>query len=157
MNITPQSEDQLRASMLLPDGDYPFEVASAEDKISSSNNEMIALQLRVFKPDGAARTQRDWLVNSPSAMMQMKIRHFARSCGLMDQYNAGTLDSLTCQGAAGVVKIRSKNDEQYGPQNYVADYVSESEEAEADPLPKGPTAAQTKAANGVAESDDVPF
>ena len=157
MNITPQSEDQLRASMLLADGDYQFEVASAEDKISSSNNEMIALQLRIYKPDGATRTQKDWLVNSASAMMQMKIRHFARSCGLMDQYNAGTLDSLTCQGASGVVRIRSKTDEQYGPQNYVKDYISEESDAAEPSPPPGPTAAQTKRANEAAPDDECPF
>lgn len=156
MNFQPQTEDELKASMLLPDGDYPFEVASAEDKVSSSDNEMIALQLRVFKPDGAARTQKDWLVNSPSAMMQMKIRHFARSCGLMDQYNAGTLDSLTCQGASGVVRIRSKTDEQYGPQNFVKDYISEESDApKADP--PGPTQQQTKRANDLADDDSCPF
>jgi hypothetical protein len=157
VNINPQSEDQLRASMLLPDGDYPFEVASAEDKVSSSDNEMIALQLRIFKPDGAARTQKDWLVNSPSAMMQMKIRHFARACGLLDQYNAGTLDSLTCQGASGVVRIRSKTDEQYGPQNFVKDYISEESEPAAATPPPGPSAAQTKRANEAAPDDDCPF
>lgn len=156
MQINPQSEDQLRAQMLLADGDYPFEVASAEDKISSSDNEMIALQLRIFKPDGATRTQKDWLVNSPSAMMQMKIRHFARSCGLMDQYNAGTLDSLTCQGASGVVRIRSKNDEQYGPQNVVKDYISEESDSP-EPQPPGPTQSQTKRANEAAPDDECPF
>lgn len=142
--------------MLLADGDYPFDVASAEDKISSNGNEMIALQLRLYKPDGATRTQKAWLVNSDSPMMQMNIRHFARSCNLMQQYEAGTLDSLTCQGASGVARIRQKNDDQYGPQNFVKDYISEeSETPKAEP--PGPTAQQTKKANELAPDDECPF
>ncbi len=142
--------------MLLPDGDYPFEVSGAEDKESQKGDEMIALELRLFKADGSARSQKDWLVSSSHPLNQMKIRHFARSCNLMQQYESGELDSMAVMGASGIARIKSKTDPQYGPQNFVADYIHNEEESEPAP-PPGPTAAQAKRANDAAADDDIPF
>jgi hypothetical protein len=162
MQFEPKSEAQLRAEMLISEGEYDFEVLKADDKLSSGGNDMIALVMRVWDHEGVERQVRDWLVNSDAAMCQLKIRNFCASTGLMEQYQDGSLDAMACTGVAGRVAIGSKTDPQYGPQNTVQGYVCEAAEAvQAEPLPKGPTAKQTKRANEAlaeaASDDDVPF
>lgn len=142
--------------MLIPDGEYDFQVIKAEEGLSKKGAEMITLTLNVYLPNGSQRSVKDWLVGSDAPMCIRKIRHFAKSCNLMALYEQGAIDQYACEGACGKVKIGSQESAGYGVQNCVDDYVTESEPAP-EPLPKGPTAAQTKAANGVAESDDVPF
>jgi hypothetical protein len=43
VKITPKTEEQIKMERLLPAGDYPFQVLSAEDKRSKNGNDMIAL------------------------------------------------------------------------------------------------------------------
>jgi hypothetical protein len=139
MQFAPKTEEELKAEMLIPDG-----VIS-----KNSGNEMITLKLSVFLPDGSARSQKDWLVGSDAPMCIMKIQRFAKACGLMELYHTGAIDQYACQGACGKVKIGSQESAQYGPQNCVVDYVlaGEANVESPPPLPKGPTAQQTRAAN----------
>lgn len=151
--------------MLIPDGVYDFEVVEAVDGISkTSGNEMITLKLSVFLPDGTARSQKDWLVGSDALMCMMKIQRFSKACGLMELYNQGAIDQYACHGACGRVKIGRQESSQYGPQNYVADYVpaGEVQQDSPPPMPKGPSAQQTRSANeALAEAsgndDECPF
>lgn len=124
MNFEPKSEEELDEAMLLPEGDYPFEVHKATDKTSSSGNEMIALELYVFDEQGRGRTQRDWLVASDQPLCIKKIRRFCAATGLMEQYESGQLSSDSCYGASGRCSIVQKKSEQYGMQNSVSDYIA---------------------------------
>lgn len=136
--------------MLIPDGEYDFQVMKAEEGVSkTSGNDMITLQIGVFLPDGTTRTVKDWLVGSDAPMCAMKIRHFARSCDLMSLYEAGAIDQYACEGACGRVKIGSQDSAQYGPQNNVVDYIAagEPQQPVAPSMPTGPSAQQTRAAN----------
>jgi hypothetical protein len=143
VRFTPETETDIRGDMLLKDGIYDFEVGEAENATSKKGNEMIALDLKVFTPEGQVRFVKDWLVASDQPMCRMKIRHFAKTCGLMEQYEAGELDAFAIQGAAGRVKIGSEENAEFGPKNVVADYVKPDAEP---PAPLGVPAAQTKAA-----------
>lgn len=58
MRFEPKSEDQLKAEFLLPDGEYDFTVTEAEEKQSAKGNDMIALKLTAYTPDGGERALR---------------------------------------------------------------------------------------------------
>lgn len=124
MQFDPTPKEELDKMRLLPKGVYDFEVTEATDTESKAGNGMIALELRVFRPDGnGAVLLKDWLVASDHYLCRAKIYNFCAATGKMDDYEAGTLSALTCQGAAGKCKIGQKEDEQYGPKNTVVDYV----------------------------------
>jgi hypothetical protein len=135
MQFTPQSEDDLRNAMLLPDGIYDFEVVEAKDGQSKKGSDMITLNLKLFAPDGSTPYLRDWLVNTDHALCQMKIRHFCRSTNKMSEYEAGTLDAMVCEGATGKCKVKSQESDGYGLQNTIADYTYEKEESPDAPAP----------------------
>lgn len=141
--------------MLIPDGEYDFEVESAEDKTSKGGNEMIALTLKVWDHNGAAREIRDWLVNSDAAMCQLKIRKFCEATDLMEAYQDGSLNAMMCQGVAGRVAIGATENAQYGPQNVVEGYLHDSDQEPQAPL--GVPAEQTRRANAALADEDIPF
>lgn len=162
MRTNPRSEREIKSDMVLPPGEYDFEVASAAEKTSKNGNEMIELSLRVFPRDGSgARLVRDWLV-SGTPMGDLKINRFCHCTGLQDAYFADELSAMLCEGQAGTLKLTITGSEQYGDQNQVKDYIvvvpeQLNQDDPGPPLPKGVPTAQTQRANSVASNDDIPF
>lgn len=140
MNFQPQTEEEIAASLLLPDGVYPFTVASAVDKISkTSGNEMIEVTLNVFLPDSSIKQVKDYLMQA----MAFKLRHFCAIANLLDQYQQGTLCARDCAGAQGFVQIKTEPARgDFGPKNAVKDYGH--------PKPKAGEASSTPMASPVA-------
>lgn len=160
MEFSPKTEREIRDAMVLPAGEYDFEVAEAEDKTSKNGNEMIELQLRVFGEDGGARMVKDWLLPT----FELKLNRFCRAVGLSDAYETGTLDAFACKQMSGKLKLGVEDSAEYGKQNRVKDYVAPEiapEEFNQDdpgpPTPKGVPAAQTRAARAAGQDDDIPF
>lgn len=162
MQFTPQSETEIRSEMMLPDGEYDFEVEGAEETISkNSGNEMIVLNLRVFDPKGGSCLVRDWLVSSDKPLCKLKVRNFCEAVGILDSYESGTLDAVTCNGAAGRLVLGHQDSPSYGPQNSVVDYCKPSRPVTEPQPPLGVPASQAKAARAAAEvrgeDPDIPF
>lgn len=159
MEFQPKSEAELNAEMVMPAGVYDFEVADAEDKQSQKGNGMIALNLKVFGPNGGCRYVRDWLVASDAAMCLMKIRHFCRSTDCLPLYESGTLDAMACRGLAGKVKVGIEESDEWGTQNRVVDYIAaDADTTPPEPMPAMPSGQQQQAARAAAPPDDeVPF
>lgn len=149
MKFSPKTEDDIKREALLPPGEYDFEVIKSEDKQSQSGNDMIAVQLKVFGPNGE-RTVRDWLMEK----MAYKLRHFCAATGILPKYEAGTLTAEDCLGRSGKVKIVIKDDAQYGPQNSVKDYAV-AEAAKESPHVQAPS--QRIPAPASAGDQEVPF
>lgn len=142
MNFEPKSEQELEEAMLLPDGDYPFEVSNAEDKTSKGGNEMIAIQLTVFDEQGRGTFLRDWLVAKDEPLCLQKILQFCYATGLGDQYQSGNLTSDSCYGATGRCTVRQRTSTDYGTQNVVSGYLKPGSDStnqerneEDDPVP----------------------
>lgn len=128
-------------SDLTPEGEHDAVVMSAINKQSKSGNDMIEMQMAVYVGDMEYGVT-DWLVDIPS--MQYKIRHFCESAGF--DYEKGELDPAQVQGCNVRVKIVTSDDEKYGKQSKVKDY-----------LPR-PTTVAVKAAPAAAQVDaDIPF
>jgi len=143
MHFKPQTEEELKAARLLPEGEYPFEVleASERDKDggplkSKKGNDMLKVKLNVFGRDSTQHVY-DYL----GEFMAFKLRHFCYSVGLGKAYDAGTITAQQCVGKQGYVEIEVEPKGDYGPKNKVTDYVVK-EESTAAPATK---------------EDDVPF
>jgi hypothetical protein len=120
MDFESKTEDQIREEMLMPEGEYGFEVISSQDAISKKGNPMIALELGVFNKDGGMRKVKDWLL----ASFAFKLRHFCDCVGLLPQYQSGSLCAEDCQGRTGTCKVAIKKAEgNYPPKNEIKDYV----------------------------------
>lgn len=152
MNFEPQTEKAIDDELELADGVYDFEVISAEDTTSKAGNEMIAVVLRVFAADGSTRQVRDWLLPAP-ALSKKKLVRFCRSVGIEDKYENGTLTGEDCQGMAGRVAIKRKDNGQYGMQPTVETY--EMSGSLPSKTPKPASAGQASAAEPAPE--DCPF
>ena len=83
MKFTPKTEEQL----LQPKGEYDFKIAHAEEKISSSGNEMIKLEVTTYQQGRTVTTVFDYLLEA----MMFKLIHFCRYTGLEEKYESGEL------------------------------------------------------------------
>lgn len=119
VKTNPQTEQALKEAMLLPAGDYDFEVLDAVDKVSKNGNEMIALKLGVFRPNGSKQYVNDFLMEK----LAFKLRHFAYAVGLGEKYEAGEMVAEDCKGRAGRVTVKIEEQDGYAPKNAVRDYV----------------------------------
>ena len=152
MRFEPKTRQQLEdeekkrlEESLLPKGTYDFEVFRAEEAVSKKGNDMIALGLRIFAPDGSVPFVNDWLLEA----MAYKLRHFCETTGLLAKYDDGSLCAEDCKHAAGKVQLdieKAKNN--YGPKNVVKDYGAGPE---SDEMPSH------KATKDPSEEDDIPF
>ena len=152
MRLTPKSEKEVARENLIPVAVYGFQIAEASEEISKAGNEMIKLNVQVFLPNGSHRFLFDYLLESVS----YKLRHIAEVCGLLDDYEAGTLDAISLVGKTGHCKVGIKKDTDgnYPDSNRISDYVfSTSDKAVTSaPRSKGPTAAGA----GIVD-DEIPF
>jgi hypothetical protein len=148
MKHTPLSDEEIAKDGLLEPGIYDFEVANAEDKVSSKGNDMIEVKLNVFEADGSVRSMRDWIM----PQMKKKFKHFHNACGMMDKYESGSLVASDVIGKAGkcmvVLDEYTNKDGLKIPTNKVDDYVKR------DNL-ETYAKASTKAA--AALDDEIPF
>lgn len=134
MKFTPKTEKEIREDGLMPEGEYPFVISNAEDKISKSGDEMIKLLIRVFNPDGSFNLVNDYLLES----VAFKLRHACEACGLLDKYESGSLLAADFIGKKGMLKLSIRKDTtgQYGDQNKVKDYIVTKDGEEKKQIPK---------------------
>jgi hypothetical protein len=124
MRFNPISEQEAdaQAAGIWDDGTYEYEVIEAEEKESNAGNEMTALTISIFNSEGGKRKVFDYLVATDGAAW--KIRHFAASCGLLDEYEKGTLMANEMIGRTGKCIIGTqKAKDTYPAKNVVRDYV----------------------------------
>lgn len=138
LNFTPRTEEELKKTLLLPEGEYDFEVTGAEDTVSKQGNAMIKLTLKVFAPDGNTTPVYDYLLEA----LEYKVKHFCDSVGLINEYQAGTLDADMCSNRMGrcFLKIDKDKTGKYDDKNMVKDYIG-----------------QAINAADIASTDDCPF
>lgn len=124
MKTTPKTEKEIYEANLLPPGWYPFTIGEATEKKSKAGNEMIELNVRVYKDAGFIFI-RDFLMDSGFAAF--KLRHCSDTCGILDQYEAGGIEACDLEGKEGFCKVTIKKDKngQYPDQNNIADYANE--------------------------------
>ena len=105
MRFNPLNEEEAakQSSGLFDPGLYDYEIAEAAETTSNSGNDMIKLTVLVFDRNGDHKRIWFYLVNTQKS--QWKIREFARSCGLLDSYNNGSLSETECVGCTGQCEL----------------------------------------------------
>lgn len=147
MQFQPKSEKDIQAAMLLPKGDYDFQVLEAEDLKSKRGNDMIKVNLGIFHGEAMRLRVFDYLLSA----MEAKLRHFCDTTGLLAAYEAGTLCADDCKGRTGRCKLIVEEDEtgKYDPKNSVKDYICRP----AKPIGKG----ERLPATTEPADEDIPF
>ena len=155
MRIIPKTDDEIRKSLLLPEGTYDFEVESAEETISKKGNPMVVVKLRVFTGEGGSRIVTDYLMEA----MQFKLRHYMHAVGLGGDYDAGNVDASTFQGRSGRVALSVEDQPGYPPKNTVDDYLvpDESKAASTAAKVKHTTVSAAVVGAAAAKDDGIPF
>lgn len=167
MQFTPKSNSEIAAMRLKPAGNYAFEVANAEDKISkSSGKEMLVVTLNCYDAEGRVFTVTDFLVPG-TPYGDRKIFEFAASVGLGGKYATGAMTAEDCLGKGGWAKIKvgkaqPKKDGsgEYPPKNEVAYYLDKEPKEKAAPAREVPEHIATNTPAPGATDDggaDVPF
>ncbi len=125
MKFNVKSDAELSVMNLIPEGEYQFEVQSAEDTTSKSGNDMIKLVLCVWDSEGRQHTIYDYLLEA----MPKKLKHFAKHIGLLDKYESGELLATECIGKCGTLHLVIQEDKtgKYPPKNSVADYLEKKD------------------------------
>lgn len=154
MRYTPHTDDQLNRMNLLPDGEYDFTVIEADDKASKNGNDMVTLKLHVYEEDGTPRIIFDYLVPDK---MPHKFKHACDACGLIEEYNAGSVthDSfVNRQGRLIIYTQPAKGS--YLEKSAVKDYVKRENMVAAD-SPRGKQPPPGLLGEGKPLDDDIPF
>lgn len=148
MKFQPKSEKEIQESMLWPKGDYDFEVVKSERAVSGPQSKapgttFIKLQVRIWNDDGGTR-----MVNAIlHPAMEAQLRHFCEETGIIDKYEAGTLEAEDCQDLNGKLQLKVKDAEgDYPAKNEVQDWGVKKKAEKKAPAPVAGD-----------ESDPVPF
>jgi hypothetical protein len=131
MRFNPLSEEEAnaQASGVWEDGEYDYEVIEAEEKQSNAGNDMFALELSIFNANGSRKKVFDYLVISDKAAW--KLRHFSTSCGLLAQYQRGSLMANEMIGRTGRCTIGTQAaKDSYPAKNVVRDYIGSAAPAQ---------------------------
>lgn len=149
MRVTPKTEKEIALQNLLPKGWYPMTIGEAEEKKSKKGNEMIVLNVKVYKEEGFIFVK-DYLMDTEFGAG--KLRHCAETCGLLLAYESGELNAEDMQHCEGFVKIgvEKSKDDQYPDKNKIIEYRKEK------PVPKGGSTAPDSGDDAPSE-DDIPF
>lgn len=144
MKFTPKTDQQIAEEGLIPAGTVcDFEVLEAEGKLSNAGNEMVAVKLKVWRPNGSTTLIFDWLLTD----MMWKLKAFADAVGMTAEYDRGELPPEAMIGRAGKLKVGIRPASGDWPaKNSVTGYVK----------PEGATAGAAPAKKADL-NDDIPF
>lgn len=155
MRFTPVSEQEAdsQSANLFPNGDYDFEVREATEKESASGNEMTELEVWIFDSSGTRKLLFDYLVVTEKSAW--KIRHFAASCGLLPQYERGSLSANEMVGRTGKCTVATQPAKDgYPAKNVIRDYLKAAGAPVSRPTQSRPKAMATA---GDDLNDEIPF
>jgi hypothetical protein len=116
-------EDKMRN--VFEKGEYSFLVESVEKKDCKNGiNTMLVVNLLLMN-EGKSLKITDWIMLDMENF-EYKLRHFADSCGLIEKYDANTLEDKDFLGREGMAKVSVTEYEKDGElikTNKINDYV----------------------------------
>jgi len=166
MRYTPYSENEIKSMNIMDAGVYSFQVAEVETTknghpMSDRNgNDMCKLKLTLWDSESRERVVYTYITGDSN--FAYKLRHFAKTTGMLKEYEDGTLnmrDAVGLQGTAEIV-IKKGTPKQDGSgdvwpdRNDVKDFVGEGQAAGhfvSSAPPQGHPATQN------IPQDDLPF
>lgn len=155
MTFKPLTEKEANTGLLLPPGDYDFEIVGAEETFSKNTGlGMFALELRVISDAGEERKIRDYVMTEGKAAF--RLRQLCEACGLLEAYERGELSGFDFERRTGRVKLGVEKSEEYGDKNRVKAYLVPSQNGAASMPPPRPRQEALPAAAS-AMDDEIPF
>jgi len=153
-----------RSKIEVPDGDYPFTVLAAEDRISkTSGNDMIDLQLACEVGMDRPLNVYENLVFTEKSLY--KIKQFLDATGMKDKYTLNgsrleiNLEPDECIGAVGVCHLE-KGEKYMEVAWFLQKRFTESpnnKKTLSKPMPKPNVSAYTNVPVGMDKNNDIPF
>lgn len=148
MKFTPKTAEQIEKEQTsfapFPNGEYDFEFEDATDEVSqSSGNDMIKLKVNIYNAEGSRRVVFDYLTTGKA---EYKLRHCAEACGLLADYENGSIEAEQFIGHSGKCKVRAvPAKDGYPAKNDIQDYIVK------------PNAVKVVLKQTEPESDIIPF
>jgi hypothetical protein len=165
MRYTPYSEAEIQSMGVMDEGVYPFQVLEVivTDKYNAplrdkNGIDMAKLKLLVWDKDSRERTLYTFI--SGDGNFAYKLRHFAKTLGMLADYENGSFDIERTQGKEGfanlvIKKGTLKNDgsgEMWADRNDVKDFVDAPVPGQAQASPSTQPVAQPNDLD-----DQIPF
>lgn len=140
------TDEQVKARNVVPESEYDFEIVSAIQKETKTKlddrgqqlptHPMIEIEFIFDDQNGVSKLIKDWIVFMPK--MDWKLRHLAKSVGLIELYDDKKLEAYHLKDRKGTfilgIKETIYNGEQRR-QNFVKDYIGEGIIAPLNPTP----------------------
>jgi len=137
MRYTPYSETEIKSMNVIDAGTYPFQVADVETTknghpMSDRNgNEMCKLKLTIWDSENRERIVYTYITGDDN--FAYKLRHFAKTIGMIKEYDNGTLNMRETVGRQGTAEIVIKkgtlktdgSGEMWADRNDVKDFTGE--------------------------------
>ncbi len=161
MKYTPYTEADIQSMNVMPEGTYSFQVLEVitTDKMGNplcdkNGIDMAKLKLLVWDKDNKERTLYTYI--SGDGNFAYKLRHFAKTIGMLPEYEDGTFNINRTTGKSGLADIVIKkgtmkqdgSGEMWADRNDVKDFVL--------PVP-ATTNAVPNAGEPAELDDDIPF
>lgn len=169
MRYTPYTEAEIQSMNIMDEGTYPFQVleVSTTDKmnqpmVDKNGNEMAKLKLLVWDKQNRERIIFTFI--SGDGNFAYKLRHFARTLGMLADYDQGIFNIHRTIGRNGTAEIVIKkgtmkqdgSGELWADRNDVKDFVGSPEVKAAPKIQAEETGAITTTGTELLD-DDVPF
>jgi len=166
MRYTPYSESEIQSMHVMEEGIYPFQVIEVHTIDKNGNpmtdrngNDMAKLKLMVCDKDNKERTLYTYI--SGDGNFAYKLRHFAKTLGMIEDYESGLFNihkTLNKDGFADIVikKGTMKSDgtgEMWPDRNDVKDFVLRPEPI----YPKPDNRIESPVKNDALLDDEIPF
>src|SRR5258708_7923579 len=96
-------EDKMRN--LFEKGEYPFTIKTCTAKRCKNGiNQMFVIEASYTNHEGRSNLITDWVILDMEGM-EWKLRHLAATCGLLDKYEADTLEDVDFVNKRGTGKL----------------------------------------------------
>lgn len=166
MQYKPYTEAQIQSMKVIDEGIYPFRVIEVftQDKYGyqmkdRNGVEMAKLKLMIWDNKNIARTIYTFV--SGDGNFAYKLRHFAKSIGMISEYESGKFDIETIEGARGKANIIIKkgtikadgSGEMWPDRNDVKDFVIDDPSQELKTTKK----VSQPVNQSIELDDDIPF
>lgn len=170
MRYTPYTEAEIQSMNVMDEGIYTFQVLEVHTTDKSNNPlcdkngiEMAKLKLLVWDKNDKERTLYTYI--SGDGNFAYKLRHFAKTIGMIEDYEQGTFNINRAVGKSGqadivIKKGTMKNDgsgEMWADRNDVKDFVTTSNNPVVNPIKVQAEELGVITTHGTELDDDVPF
>ena len=124
ITFQPKSDDELQREMLIPEGEYNFEITKATEKVSKAGNPMIEIAIKVWDKEGKERYVYDYLMTSRPSLLY-RIKNLCEAIGKNEIYEKGQISETDLYGASGKLTISIQSASvQHPAKNIVKNYIA---------------------------------